>query len=106
MQEEAKQDRRILNVLCNDFYALILQIVTKYSEKQEEKTLVQGEEFFVRTMQRDLFDSDIFNDFSMLYKDNCKVINIIENMPAYSAEGFRSSMKEIVDFVSLTENKQ
>jgi hypothetical protein len=54
----------------------------------------------VRTMQRDLFDSDIFNDFGMLYKDNCRIINIIEAIPAKSSDGFRSSMTQIVEYLS------
>lgn len=61
-------------------YPLIQNIVLKYAIKNEEKQIVQAEELFVRTMYRDLFDSDIFSDFGLLYRDNMYVIDLIRNM--------------------------
>jgi hypothetical protein len=59
----------------------------------------------VRSVYRDLFDNDIFSDFGLLYKDDCKIINIIQDIPAKSAAGFRQSMQEIVQFLSRQDNK-
>ena len=61
--------------MCYDLYFLVKDIVLKYSKKQEEKTIVQEEEVVIRSVYREFFDSDIFNDFEMLYKDDFYVIN-------------------------------
>ena len=49
-------------------YNIVNEIVQKYSEKQEERTLVAKEELFAKSVYRDLFASDIFSDFSLLYQ--------------------------------------
>lgn len=106
MQKEARQDRKILKILCYDVYDLVKKIVMTYSEKQEEKTIVKSEELFVNSMYRDLFDSDIFGDFSMLYKDDCKIIDIIQKIPPQSADGFRKAIQDIVTYLSRSDNKE
>lgn len=75
--KEAQNDRKILKVLCHDMYNLVNEIVQRHSEKQVEKTLVAQEELFARSLYRDCFDSDLSSDFSLLYKDDWRVINII-----------------------------
>jgi hypothetical protein len=77
LAENAQKDRRILKILCHDFYNLVNLIVQKYAVKQEEKTIVAKEELFAKSIYKDLFDSDVFSDFSLLYKDDCYVISVI-----------------------------
>ena len=74
---ELRQDKAILAVLCLEMYPLIQNVVIKYAIKNEEKQIIQAEELFVKTMYRDLFDSDIFNDFGLLYKGDMYVISLI-----------------------------
>jgi hypothetical protein len=74
---EAQKDRRILKILCHDMYNVVNEIVQKYAVKQEEKTIVAQEELFARSIYRDMFDSDVFTDFCLLYKDECYVVNQI-----------------------------
>lgn len=52
----------------------------KYSKKQEEKTIIQEEEVLIRSVYREFFDSDIFSDFEMLYKDDFYVISQIQGI--------------------------
>lgn len=70
-------------------YNLVNEIVQKHSEKQEEKTIIAKEELFARSIYRDLFDSDIFSDFSLLYKDNCYIISTIKAIKSASIESFQ-----------------
>ena len=81
-----------MKILCHDFYQLINTIVQKYAVKQEEKTIVAKEELFARSIYKDLFDSDVFSDFSLLYKDDCHIIGIIQNIKPNSAESFKQSL--------------
>jgi hypothetical protein len=76
-----------------------VKLVEKYAVKQEEKTIIRQEEVFVRSINRDLFDSDIFDDFELLYANNCYVINEIKGIPAKNADGFRKAMDNILKFV-------
>jgi hypothetical protein len=58
----------------------VKDIVMKYSKKQEEKTIIQEEEVLIRSVYREFFDSDIFSDFEMLYKDDFYVISQIQGI--------------------------
>ncbi len=64
-----------MKILCFDIYNVINVIVQKYATKQEERTIVVQEELFARSVYRDLFDSDVFSDFSLLYRDDCFIVN-------------------------------
>ncbi len=47
------------------------------------------EELFARSIYRDCFDGDVFSDFSLLYKDDCRVINIIQSIKPNSQASFK-----------------
>ena len=52
-----------------------------------------------------MFDSDLVSNFSLLYKDDCKVINIIQHIKPNSQSSFKDAIKQILDFITSVDNK-
>ena len=108
MQSSVKipKGKQILFVLCNPFYKTVKDIVNKYSQKQEEKDIVNQEEVLVRSIYRDFVDEDIFNDFDLLFEDDFFIISTIQKTKEGDVEGFHSAVKQILDFLSNDAKKQ
>ena len=60
----------------------------------------------VRSIYRDFFDSDIFKDFDLLYKNDCHIVNLIQNTDETNATSFRKAIKEITEYLQKEENKK
>ena len=93
-------------MLCFDLYYLVKDIVIKYSKKQEEKTIVMEEETLIRSVYREFFDSDIFSDFEMLYKNDFYIISQIQAITPNNMQSFLVAVKNISEFLSTDDSKQ
>lgn len=81
-------------------------IVNKYSEKQEERDIINQEEVFVKSIYRDLMDSDIFNDFQLLYQDDFYIIDKLQNTKEGSPQSFHAALTDIVNYLRNEDNKK
>ena len=90
------EDKVILSLLCNDLYYQIKDIVNKYALKQTEKDIVNLEETVIRVVYRDFIDSDIFNDFNVLFLDDFYIINTFK----LSKKGDKESVKQVVNTIT------